>query len=159
MNDHSGTSDTMAGDKKEYVTVTIAGQLFGVPVLAVQDVLAAQRIARIPLAAPEVAGALNLRGRIVTAVDLRRRLGLPQREHGKDGMSVVVNHHGEFYSLIVDAVGEVLSLPAEAFEPNPATLDPLWRNVSAGIFRLKRELMVVFEVERLLELGQSRRAA
>jgi len=144
---------------KEFVTVTIAGQLFGVPVLAVQDVLGAQRLARIPLAPAEVAGALNLRGRIVTAIDLRRRLGLPPRANEAKSMSVVVDHHGEFYSLIVDAVGEVLSLPDEAFEPNPAMLDPLWRAVSVGIFRLQKELLVVFDVERLLELGPTRRAA
>jgi purine-binding chemotaxis protein CheW len=155
----SDTRDGAVGGAKEFVTVTIAGQQFGIPVLAVQDVLGSQRIARIPLASPEVAGALNLRGRIVTAIDLRRRLGLPGRAPEEKSMSVVVDHHGEFYSLIVDAVGEVLSLPDEAFEPNPATLDPLWRGVSAGIFRLQKSLLVVFDVERLLELGPTRRAA
>ena len=139
--------------------MTTAGQLFGIPVLSVQDVLGPQVIAHIPLAADEVAGALNLRGRIVTAIDLRRRLGLPERAAEDKSMSVVVDHHGEFYSLIVDAVGEVLSLPNEDFEPNPATLDPLWRGVSAGVFRLEKELLVVFDVERLLELGAARRAA
>ena len=155
-------TETREGAKsgaKEFVTVTIAGQMFGIPVLAVQDVLGPQRIARIPLAALEVAGALNLRGRIVTAIDLRVRLGLPSRADGEKSMSVVVDHHGEFYSLIVDAVGEVLSLPDEDFERNPATLDQLWRGVSMGIFRLQKELLVVFDVDKLLELGTTRRAA
>lgn len=144
-----------SGESQDYVTMTIADQLFGIPVLTVQDVLGSQRITRIPLAPPEVAGALNLRGRIVTAMDVRRRLDLPSREQGKSGMSVVVDHNGELYSLIVDSVGEVLSLPNEAFERNPATLDPKWREVSAGIYRLDGKLLVVLEVSRLLDIRRA----
>jgi purine-binding chemotaxis protein CheW len=144
-----------SGESQDYVTMTIADQLFGIPVLTVQDVLGSQRITRIPLAPPEVAGALNLRGRIVTAMDVRRRLDLPGREQGKAGMSVVVDHNGELYSLIVDSVGEVLSLPNEAFERNPATLDPKWREVSAGIYRLDGKLLVVLEVSRLLDIRRA----
>ena len=98
-------------ESQDFVTMTIEGQLFGIPVLAVQDVLGPQQITKIPLAPPEVAGALNLRGRIVTAIDVRSRLKLVAWERGQDSMSVVVDHDGEFYSLIVDTVGEVLSLP------------------------------------------------
>src|SRR5437773_6806042 len=95
-------------EARDFVTMTIAEQLFGIPVLQVQDVLGPQRITRIPLAPPEVAGSLNLRGRIVTAIDLRTRLGLPQLTDGKPRMSIVVDHGGELYSLMVDQVGEVL---------------------------------------------------
>ena len=147
-----------SGESQDFVTMTIADQLFGIPVLTVQDVLGSQRITRIPLAPPEVAGALNLRGRIVTAMDVRRRLDLPAREAGKAGMSVVVDHNGELYSLIVDSVGEVLSLPNEAFERNPATLDAKWREVSAGIYRLDGKLLVVLEVSRLLEIRRAEAA-
>jgi purine-binding chemotaxis protein CheW len=147
-----------SGESQDFVTMTIADQLFGIPVLTVQDVLGSQRITRIPLAPPEVAGALNLRGRIVTAMDVRRRLDLPAREAGKNGMSVVVDHNGELYSLIVDSVGEVLSLPNDAFERNPATLDPKWREVSAGIYRLDGKLLVVLEVSRLLEIRRAEAA-
>ncbi len=70
-------------------------------------------------------------------------------------MSVVVDHNGELYSLIVDSVGEVLSLPNEAFERNPATLDPKWREVSAGIYRLDGKLLVVLEVSRLLDIRRA----
>jgi purine-binding chemotaxis protein CheW len=148
----------VSGESQDFVTMTIADQLFGIPVLTVQDVLGSQRITRIPLAPPEVAGALNLRGRIVTAMDVRRRLDLPAREAGKNGMSVVVDHNGELYSLIVDSVGEVLSLPNDAFERNPATLDPKWREVSAGIYRLDGKLLVVLEVSRLLEIRRAEAA-
>lgn len=151
----AGDSAAASGESQDFVTMTIADQLFGIPVLTVQDVLGSQRITRIPLAPPEVAGALNLRGRIVTAMDVRRRLDLPSREAGKSGMSVVVDHNGELYSLIVDSVGEVLSLPNEAFERNPATLDPKWREVSAGIYRLDGKLLVVLEVSRLLDIRRA----
>ncbi|MFZ4762053.1 MAG: chemotaxis protein CheW [Alphaproteobacteria bacterium] len=134
----------------ECVTMTIAGQLFGVPVLQVQDVLGEQRITRIPLAPREIAGSLNLRGRIVTAVDVRARLNLPTREKAAKVMSIVVEHKGELYSLMVDSVGEVLKLSPDSFEQNPATLDSTWREISAGIFRLKGQLLVVLDVAKLL---------
>lgn len=140
-----------SGGSSEYVTVTIGGQLFGIPVLSVQDVLGPQKITRIPLAPPEIAGALNLRGRIVTAFDVRRRLGLPPAP--PDAMSVVVEHRGEPYSLMIDSVSEVLSLPASAFEPSPPTLNPRWRDVSGGIYRLDGGLLVVLEIDRLLGFG------
>ena len=78
-----------AGDRHEFVSITVADQLFGIPVLQVQDVLGPQRITRIPLAPAEVAGSLNLRGRIVTAIDLRTRLGLPELADGNKRMSIV----------------------------------------------------------------------
>lgn len=134
----------------EFVTATIGGQLFGIAVLTVQDVLGPQKLARVPLAPPAVAGALNMRGRIVTAIDLRVSLGLPAADSGKQ-MSIVVDHKGELYSLLIDEVGEVLALDAERLEPNPPTLKPAWRDVSSGIYRLDGQLMVVLEVERLLD--------
>ena len=152
-------SPTQTGETEDFVTVTIAEQLFGVPVLRVQDVLGPQRITKIPLAPAEVAGALNLRGRIVTAIDLRRRLQLPPRDADDPGMSVVVDYGGELYSLNVDTVGEVLSLPVDDFDSNPSTLIPVWRSISAGIYRLKEELLVVLDVERLLDLDHFKPAA
>ena len=116
-------SAEVLGESQDFVTMTIYDQLFGIPVLTVQDVLGPQKITRIPLASPEVTGSLNLRGRIVTAIDVRKRLGLPAVEGDAKGMSVVVDFNGELYSLIIDSVGEVLSLPADCFERNPATLD------------------------------------
>jgi purine-binding chemotaxis protein CheW len=141
----------VVGEAHDFVSVTVAGQLFGVPVLQVQDVLGPQRITRIPLAPPEVAGSLNLRGRIVTAIDLRTRLKLPRLPDGEVGMSVVVDHDGELYSILVDAVGEVLSLSAGAAQRNPPTLDAAWRDVSNGIYRLDNTLMVVLNVARVLD--------
>lgn len=139
----------------DFVTMTIRGQLFGIPVLQVQDVLGSQKITRIPLAPREVAGSLNLRGRIVTAIDVRLRLGLEPADADAKRMSIVVDHQGELYSLMVDSVGEVLSVPASSHERNPATLDPVWRDVSEGIYRLDGQLMIVLDVSRLLDLARS----
>jgi len=143
-------------DQADYITMTVAGQLFGLPVLSVHDVLGPQRITRIPLASPEVAGSLNLRGRIVTAIDLRRRLGLPMREDGAKSMSVVVDRDGELYSLMIDSVGEVLTLHSERIEVNPPTMDSEWRDVSNGICRLDDQLLILLDISRILELRQSR---
>jgi len=150
MREREAAAATAGGENQDFVTMTIHDQLFGIPVLTVQDVLGPQKITPIPLASPEVAGALNLRGRIVTAVDVRKRLGLAPSGEGEKSMSVVVDFRGELYSLIIDSVGEVLSLPPDCFERNPATLDPAWREVSAGVFRLKDKLLVVLDVARLL---------
>ncbi len=139
----------------DYVSIILADQMFGVPVLQVQDVLGPQRITRVPLAPPEIAGSLNLRGRIVTAIDLRRRLRLPPRESGERSMSVVVDFKGELYSLLVDNVGEVLSLSPATYEANPATLDAVWRDVSSGIHRLDGSLLILIDVAKLLDISVS----
>ena len=149
----AGSQEIAIAKNEDFVTATIADQLFGIPVLQVQDVLGPQKITRIPLAPPEVAGSLNLRGRIVTAIDVRLRLGLPARTGGKPGMSIVVDHKGELYSLMVDHVGEVLSLTTDDFERHPATMDQRWREISTGIYRLKETLLVVLDVSKLLNFA------
>ncbi len=135
-----------------YVTLMLGEQLCGVPVLVVRDVLAGQSIARIPLAPPEVAGNLNLRGRIVTAIDLRQRLRLPPRKIDAKPMSVVTEQGSELYALLVDQVSEVVSLRLADMERNPPTLPPIWTDHSLGIYRVNERLMVVLDVEKLLKL-------
>ncbi len=135
-----------------YVTLTLDGQLCGLPVLAVRDVLAGQTIARIPLAPREVAGNLNLRGRIVTAIDLRQRLRLAPRQSDAPAFSVVTEHGAELYALMVDQVHEVVSLPAAEQEPNPPTLPAVWAAHSQGIHRVGGRLMVVLDVDMLFRL-------
>ena len=141
------------GDAQVLVTLTVADQLCGIPVLAVRDVLGEQVITRIPLAPPEIAGSLNLRGRIVTAIDLRRRLRLPPLPAGQARMSVVAEQGGELYALLVDQVSEVLRLDAGLFERNPPTLEKTWAQFSTGIFRLDERLLVVLDIARLLTLS------
>jgi len=140
-----------AADSRAYVTLMMGEQLCGVPVLVVRDVLAGQMIARIPLAPPEVAGNLNLRGRIVTAIDLRCRLRLPPRPGHIKPMSVVTEQGPELYALLVDQVREVVSLRIADMERNPPTLPPNWAEHSLGIYRVDQQLMVVLDVEKLLQ--------
>ncbi len=148
------TTDEHAHRGEEiFVTLSVADQLCGIPVLAVRDVLGPQTITRIPLAPPEVAGSLNLRGRIVTAIDLRRRLQLPPAPTGAIQMSVVAEQGGELYALLVDQVSEVLSLPSRQFEHNPPTLPAEWARYSTGIYRLQGRLLAVLDVARLLALS------
>jgi purine-binding chemotaxis protein CheW len=145
------TGPTM-DDECVVLTLTLADQLCGVPVLGVRDVLAGQTIARIPLAPPEVAGNLNLRGRIVTAIDLRERLRLPPRPADMPAMSIVTEQGSELYALLVDQVSEVVTLKRHALEPNPPTMPAIWTDNSQGIYRTDESLLVVLDVDRLLAL-------
>jgi purine-binding chemotaxis protein CheW len=155
--DHASLATT-EGDHRDFVTMVIDEQWFGIHVLSVQDILGPQKITRVPLASKEISGALNLRGRIVTAIDMRLRLGLPSRSKDESEMSVVVEEKGELYSLLVDNVGEVLSLPSSSFESNPTTLDPALRALSQGIYPLEDKLLVVLDVPKLLAFGRSQAA-
>lgn len=144
-----------AGDDHldEYVTALVSGQLFGLPIQRVQDVFKPERVTRVPLAPPEIAGVLNLRGRIVTLIDLRRRLGFAESAGSDERMAIGVDTRGESYGLLIDSIGEVLRLGAETREPNPLNLEPALARVSAGIHRLEGELLVVLDVDRVLEVG------
>ena len=135
----------------EYVTAMIGEQLFGVPIARVQDVFMPERLTRVPLAKPEIAGVLNLRGRIVTAIDMRCRLGLAPRDADRPLMAVGIDHRGESYGLLIDAIGEVLKLADGTRESNPVNLDKRLARVSAGIHRLDGQLLVILDVERVLD--------
>lgn len=142
-----------------FVTVMTGGQLFGLRLDRVRDVFVPQALSAVPLAPPEVAGLLNLRGRIVTALDLRRRLGLPPRDAGQPTVAVGIEDRGELYGLIADRVGDVLWLKPSSFENNPANLDPRWAQVCAGVHRLDGAIMVVLNVDKLLDFSQFGAAA
>ncbi len=149
--DHEAIGTVHSAESRDFLTIIIAGQRFGIPILQVQDVLGEQTVTKVPLAPPEVAGSLNLRGRIVTAIDVRCRLGIePQNDADKSEMGVVVEHENELYSLIIDQVGDVLKLKDKNFESTPATLDPLWREISSGIYRLDEELLVILDVPKFV---------
>lgn len=152
-------SKTVNEDTTEFVTVLIGGQLFGLPIERVQDVFMPDRLTRVPLSAAEIAGVLNLRGRIVTAINMRVRLGLPARTDGKTNMAVGIEHKGESYGLLIDQVGEVLKVSEATFEANPANLDSRWSHVSAGVHRLDGQLMVILDVDRVLDTGNDAMAA
>jgi purine-binding chemotaxis protein CheW len=117
------------------------------------------RLTRVPLAAPEIAGVLNLRGRIVTAIDMRRRLGLPPREDARPPMAVGIELRGESYGLLIDTVGEVMKLNDGTREANPVNLDTRLARVSAGVHRLDGQLLVILDVDRVLDTGSDAMAA
>jgi purine-binding chemotaxis protein CheW len=144
---------------KEYVTAMIGDQLFGLPILRVQDVFMPERLTRVPLAPPEIAGVLNLRGRIVTLIDMRGRLGLGKLKDNGPPMAIGVELHGESYGLLIDSVGEVLKLDDGARERNPINLDPRLARVSLGIHRLEGQLLMIVDVDRILDLGDEAIAA
>jgi purine-binding chemotaxis protein CheW len=145
----------------EYVTFTTAGQIFGLPIERVQDVFKPTQITRVPLAGPEIAGVLNLRGRIVTAIHLSNRLDLQSQAaaHEAPPMAIGIESGPESFGLLVDTVGEVLKIPDNDLEPNPINLDRKLARVSQGVFRLDGQLLVVLDVDRVLDLGAEAAAA
>ncbi|HEY8442918.1 MAG TPA: chemotaxis protein CheW [Xanthobacteraceae bacterium] len=151
--------DSAGDNMTEYVTVTIGDHLFGLPISRVQDVFVPERLTRVPLAPPEVAGILNLRGRVVTAIDMRTRLDLGSRPKDRLAMAIGIEFRNESYGLLVDAVGEVMALRDSACEAKPANLDPRLNKVAAGIYRLEGHLMVVLDVDRLLDIKNGAMAA
>lgn len=140
----------------EYVTFRVTEQWLGIPVDLVQEVLMAQRIARVPLAPEAVAGFLNLRGQIVTALDLRTVLGLPPRAPDAAVMNVVVRQDGELFAFMVDDVGDVVSVEDERLDATPPTLDPRWRRACHGIVRRDTDLLLILDVPAFLRLDDER---
>ncbi|MBT6095836.1 MAG: chemotaxis protein CheW [Rhodospirillaceae bacterium] len=158
---HDLTTTHPGKDLEDFVTFFVEEQMFGIPVLKVQDILTPEHIASIPLAPAEVRGSINLRGRIVTVIDVRVRLGLKPKakktqtaRRGK-GMGVTVEHGHDLYTLLVDRIGDVMGLANDLFEKNPATLDLKWREFSLGVYRLEKNLLVVLDIERLLNLPRT----
>src|SRR3569623_2132006 len=129
------------GQLTEYVTAMIGGQLFGLPISCVQDVFMPERLTRVPLASNDNAGVLNLRGRIVTAIDLRARLGLPKIEDGRPPKAIVEDHRGASYGLLIGSIGEVMKLSADSREMSPVNLDRGMEKVASDIHRLDGQMM------------------
>ncbi|MBT5940051.1 MAG: chemotaxis protein CheW [Rhodospirillaceae bacterium] len=144
-----------ATNLEEYVTFKIDNQMFGISVLQVQDILKPEDIAFVPLAPPEVKGSINLRGRIVTVIDVRVRLGLSPTEPYEDSMGVTVENQNELYTLLVDEIGEVLNLNPEHRDKVPGTMDAIWREFAESIFQLEDNLMIVLDVGQLLRTNDS----
>jgi purine-binding chemotaxis protein CheW len=156
----NGGNPTSGMDRMiEYVTVMVAGQMFGLPIARVHDVFLPERLTPVPRAPREVSGILNLRGRIVTAIDMRARLGLPAKPDGMPGMAVGIDQGGESYALLVDGVGEVLKLEAGALERPPVNLDDGLTAICIGVHRLEGQLLVVLDVDRVLDIGTGAVAA
>jgi purine-binding chemotaxis protein CheW len=132
----------------QFATFSLGGFLFGIEVVKVQEVLRDQRMTPVPLAPPEVAGLINLRGQIVTALDLRIRVALPARPDDRLPMNVVVRTPEGPVSLLVDEIGDVIEVDEDAFERPPATLIGRARQVVRGAYKLDKRLLLVLDTER-----------
>jgi purine-binding chemotaxis protein CheW len=143
----------------DYVTFTTASQLFGLPIEDVQDVFTMTNITRVPLAGPEIAGVLNLRGRIVTVINLANLLCLEAPKHSGKEMVIGVERGSESFGILVDRVGEVLSLSDADRQPTPLNLDRTLDGVAAGVFRLDDRILVALDADRTLNLPTFRSTA
>ncbi|TXR55174.1 chemotaxis protein CheW [Quadrisphaera setariae] len=130
------------------LTFELAGALYGLEVEQVQEVLRAQKVTRVPLHSAAIAGLINLRGEVVTAIDLRARLSLPPRPEGQDAVNIVVRLHGESISLLVDSIADVVELDDRSFEPVPDTLDGEVRDLLRGAYKTEGRLLLALDVQR-----------
>jgi purine-binding chemotaxis protein CheW len=141
----------MAG-RKQFSTFVVDHLLFGVEVEKVQEVIRYQEMTRVPLAPSVVKGLINLRGQIVTAIDLRRRLGLRERAAADLPMNVVIRHEDGAVSLLVDEIGDVLEVEDDAFELPPGTLSREVRDLIRGVYKLKGKLLIALDTDKMLNL-------
>lgn len=142
------TAPALAGGNAQLATFWLDGDLYGVEVEHVQEVLRSQGITRVPLSPPAVAGLINLRGQVVTAIELRELLGRPKRPEGSDPVVIVVRLHGEAVSLLVDAIADVVDVEARDFESPPDTLSGTARDLILGAYKLKGQLLLALDVNR-----------
>jgi len=143
--------DQSFADNEKLVTMKIDNQLFGVPILQVQDIVEPRLITPVPLAPSTIAGVMNLRGRIVTVINLRQCLGLPDKPEHDRWMGITVEYKGDLYTLLVDEIGDVCDSRRKEFEAPPATLNENVRQLCTGIFRRQGDLLVVLDVDRVLD--------
>jgi purine-binding chemotaxis protein CheW len=146
---------TMAS-AQQFCTFFLGGHFFGTPVAKVQEVIQHQEMTRVPLAPEVVSGMINLRGQIVPAIDLRKRLGLPARPAGEQPMNVVVRTGEGAVSLLVDEIGDVIEVVEEMFESPPETLTGVAREVVEGVYKLPGRLLLVLNTEHAVDGAQKR---
>ena len=152
MYDNHFKTATPGSDEHCFVTFDISGQMFGILITRVQDILTPDMIAPVPGGPAEVKGLINLRGRIVTVIDVHTLLALGGDRRETRGMCITVESGGESYTLLVDSVGDVTSVPDDLRDANPATLDQVWQEVTDGIYRTEHGLLVALNVDRLLAI-------
>ena len=137
---------------RQYCTFYVDGQCFGLDVLRVQEIIRYQEMTRVPLAAPAVRGLINLRGQIVTAIDLRRRLEMTERPAEQLPLNVVVQTEDGAVILLVDEIGDVLEVPEELYESPPDTLRGTARALIRGAYKLDDRLMLLLDVDKALQV-------
>ena len=141
-------------ERRQFCTFFLDGLRFGVDVQKVQEVVPYQEMTRVPLAPLTVAGLLNLRGQIVTGINLRRRLELPEPALGTLPVNVVLRGEDSPVSFLVDEIGEVIEVAADAWERPPETLQGRVRELIQGVYPLQDELLLILDTARTLDLHQ-----
>jgi len=144
-------------EAQQYCTFMLDGHFFGVEVDRVQEVIRHQEMTRVPLADRVVRGLINLRGQIVTAIDLRRRLELTEREPSRLPMNVVVRTEDGPVSLLVDEIGDVLEVDGQSFERPPDTLKGAGREFVRGAYKLRENLLLILDTERAIAVESDSR--
>lgn len=143
-------------EDKQFCTFYLAGHYFGVDVLRVQEVIRHRELTRVPLASRVVRGLINLRGQIITAIDLRRRLEMEDRPDGQLPVNVVIHTDDGEVSLLVDEIGEVLSVREDLFERSPEMLQGTVRELVHGAYKLPDRLLVVLDPDLLVSIPELR---
>lgn len=140
-------------EAQQLCTFYVGDLYFGVDVRVVQEIIRYQEMTPVPLSSKCVKGLINLRGQIVTAVDMRVRLGLPPRPEEDLPINVVLRTGDEVTSLLVDEIGDVLDLDPERFEPPPETIDDMTRALARGVFKLDGRLLLLLDPERAVSVN------
>jgi purine-binding chemotaxis protein CheW len=155
----TGSGEQVSPSSQQYATFFVDGLFFGIDVLQVQEVLRYQEMTSVPLAPEVIEGLINLRGQIVTAVDMRRRLKLPPRAEGTTPMNTVVrSEEGAAVSLLVDEIGDVVEVDAGDFEPPPDNVNPEARELLTGVYKLKDRLLLILDTEKTIDIGVAQAA-
>lgn len=141
-------------DHVQYVTFVVQNQLFGIPALLIEEIIGMLPLTKIPLAPKEIEGALNLRGRVVTALNIRTLLGLSDRQQNDKFMNIVIADKNDLYCIVVDKVDEVMFLSQSTMSPNPSSMNVLWQEYSDGVFQIKDNLLIVLKPDALLQTKQ-----
>jgi purine-binding chemotaxis protein CheW len=150
LNDNVPNSGDAREDRKQFVTVSVGNQLFGLPIHQVRDVFVVTEMTPIPLAPPSVAGLFNLRGRVITVLSLRTMLGFdPAETVDSETVAIGIEWRGESFGLLVDRVQEVMALAEAGRDSNPINLNKRWASFSAGIHQLDSQLLVELSLESL----------
>jgi len=138
---------------RQYCTFFVNNLFFGVEVEKVQEVIRFQNMTRVPLAPPEICGLINLRGQIVIAIDLRRRLAFQDRTAEEQPMNVVMRSDEEIVSFLVDDIGDVLEVDEKTFEPPPPTLSGSQRQLIRGAYKLNDKLLLALDAEKTMDFS------
>lgn len=147
-------STNQDSDEGQYLTAYVSGHFLGIPIEQIRDIIGEQRLTRVPLSGSSIAGILNLRGRIVTVVNMHARLDEEKVTRPEETMGIIIENHDELFSLMVDRVEDVVTISHNSIERPPPTLNSVWRGVCSGVYQVDGKIMVIIDVENILNLGQ-----